>query len=100
MALLTLDEDETTKFARDHRIIFEDFQDLTQKPQVMDLIRHTVEELNSRLPRVARIKYFNILPENLDIDENEVTPTMKVKRRILADKYASQIEKMYRHGKV
>ncbi len=96
VALFTLDEDETTKFARDESIIFADLGDLTEKPEVVELISHTVNELNSRLPSVAQIKYFDILPDRLDIDENEVTPTMKVKRRILAKKYASRIEKLYR----
>jgi long-chain acyl-CoA synthetase len=95
VALVTLDEEEITKFARDNRIIFEDFEDLTRKPQVEELIRKTLEDLNHQLPRVAQVKYFRILPEELDIDQDEVTPTMKVKRRIIERRYRDMIESMY-----
>lgn len=60
-----------------------------------ELIRKTLEDLNHQLPRVAQVKYFRILPEALDIDEDEVTPTMKVKRRIIEKRYRDMIDSMY-----
>jgi len=95
VSLLSLDEDETTKFARDNRIIFGNFEDLTKKLQVVDLITKTVNDLNKNLPRMAQLKYFKILGDELDIDENEVTPTLKVKRRIIGKKYKELIKSMY-----
>ncbi|MFC1822886.1 AMP-dependent synthetase/ligase [Thermodesulfobacteriota bacterium] len=95
VCLLSLDEDEITKFARDNRIIFENFEALTKKPEVMELIKKTVNELNQQLPRVAQPKKFRILGEELDIDENEVTPTLKVKRRVVGERYNHLIKDMY-----
>lgn len=94
-ALLALDEDEISKFARDNRIIFENFENLTTKPQVIELMNKTVNELNKSLPSVAQVKRFRILSKELDIDENEVTPTLKVKRRILGEKHSALINSMY-----
>jgi long-chain acyl-CoA synthetase len=95
VCLLSLDEDEITKFARDHRIIFENFEALTKKPEILGLMKNVVDELNLQLPKVAQPKKFRILGEELDIDENEVTPTLKVKRRIVGEKYRHLIEDMY-----
>ncbi len=95
VALLSLDEDEITKLARDNRIIFENFEDLTTKSQVVDLISKTVQDLNKKLPGVSRLKYFKILGQELDIDEDEITPTMKVKRRIIENKYSDLLHSMY-----
>ncbi len=95
VALVSLDEDEITKLARDNRIIFENFENLTIKPEVVDLISKTVQDLNNNLPNVSQLKYFRILGKELDIDEDEITPTMKVKRRIIEKKYSDLINSMY-----
>jgi len=95
VALLSLDEDEITKLARDNRIIFENFEDLTTKHRVIELISKTVQDLNENLPHVSRLKHFKILGQELDIDEDEITPTLKVKRRIIGNKYSDLIHGMY-----
>ncbi|MFC1822734.1 AMP-dependent synthetase/ligase [Thermodesulfobacteriota bacterium] len=94
-ALLTLDEDEALKFARDNKIIFKDLRDLTKRPEILKLIGEVVKEKNSELHRVEQIKKFSILEEELDPDEGEITPTMKVKRRILYERYEDIVEGMY-----
>jgi len=94
-ALVTLDEDEALKYARDHKIIFRDLRDLTKKPEIVKLIANVVKEKNDKLHRVEQIKKFRILEEELDQDEGEITPTMKVKRKIMYERYKDLVESMY-----
>ena len=94
-ALVTLDEDESLKYARDNKIIFKDLRALTKKPEIIKLISDVVKEKNQKLHNVERIKKFRILEEDLDQDEGEITPTMKVKRKILYERYKDLVESMY-----
>ena len=94
-ALVTLDEDEALKYARDNKIIFKDLRDLTKKPEIVKLIANVVKEKNDKLHRVEQIKKFRILEEELDQDEGEITPTMKVKRKIMYERYKDLVESMY-----
>jgi long-chain acyl-CoA synthetase len=94
-ALVTLDEDEALKYARDNKIIFKDLRDLTRQEPIIKLISEVVKETNSHLHRVEQVKKFRILEEELDQDDGEITPTMKVKRRILYERYKDIVEGMY-----
>jgi len=94
-ALITLDEDEVVKYARDNGIVYTGFADLTKKKDIIDLLQREVDEKNKELARVERIKRFALLEEDFLQDEGEITPTMKVKRKIVAEKYKDMISKMY-----
>ncbi len=94
-ALLTLDEDEITKFARDRRILYGDLSDLTKQPEVVNLIRQEVQAKNQQLASYETIKKFRILEEELDQDKDEITPTLKVKRKVVTENYRSLLEEMY-----
>jgi long-chain acyl-CoA synthetase len=54
-----------------------------------------VERVNARFARVEQVKKIEILPHDLSQETGELTPTMKVKRNVVADKYAEQIEALY-----
>ena len=94
-AIITLDEDEVVKYARDNGIVYTGFADLTGKKEIIDLLQREVDEKNKELARVERIKRFALLEEDFLQDEGEITPTMKVKRKIVAEKYKDMIAKMY-----
>jgi len=96
VALLTLDEEEVTKHARDNRIIFKDTKELTQKPEIYKLIKKEIDEKNIELSSVETIKNFLVLKEELDEDKEEVTATQKVKRAVLTKKYQKEMEALYR----
>jgi long-chain acyl-CoA synthetase len=96
VALLLIDEDNVTKYAQDHRIPFTTFQDLTQSPEVVRLIDREVETVNKTLSQVETIKKFALLPRRFYAEEGDVTPTMKVKRRALEQRYADVIGSLYR----
>jgi len=94
--LITLDEDEIAKFARDLQILYQDLADLSRKKEVVDLIGGVVREKNRQLASYESIKKFRILEEDFDQDKDEVTPTLKVKRKIVIQRYEDLLEGMYR----
>ncbi len=69
--------------------------DLTKAPEIRSTIQATIDEVNQTLARVEQIKKFAILPAAFGIDTGELTPTMKIKRKVVAQKYAREIEAMY-----
>ncbi|MCH8070292.1 MAG: long-chain fatty acid--CoA ligase, partial [Candidatus Marinimicrobia bacterium] len=93
--LLTLDEDEITKFARDRQLIYSDQKELSQLSEVTELIAGEIDRLNKQLASFETIKKFRILEEELSQDDEEVTPTLKVKRTVIEKRYDHLIEEMY-----
>ena len=93
--LVTLDEDEIAKFARDRKILYQDLADLSKKQEVVDLLHHEISALNKELASYETIKKFRILEEELDQDKNEITPTLKVKRDVVFAHYQYLIDEMY-----
>ncbi len=94
-ALITMDEDELAKFARDRKILYQDLGDLTKKKEIIDLIHHEISSLNRELPSYETIKKFKILEEDFDQDKDELTPTMKVRRKIVTHRYQDLLDGMY-----
>ena len=95
VGLLTLDEDEITKFARDSRVIYKDLRDLSQQKAVKNCISKEISRLNGELASYETIKTFHILEEDFDQDKDEITPTLKVKRNVIEKRYGHFIEEMY-----
>lgn len=93
--LVMIDADNVAKFAQDRQIPFTDFASLTRAPEVVALVSEQIEAVNATLARVETIKSFRILTQLLGPEDEELTPTMKLKRKVLTDKYATLIEAMY-----
>ena len=93
--LVMLDHDNVAQFAQDQRVPFSDFASLARAPQVIDLIQREITIVNAKLARVEQIKEFRIIDVSLSVDDEELTPTMKLKRKVVERKYASLIETMY-----
>ena len=94
-ALITLDENEITKFARDHKILYQDLADLSKKEQVVELIKNEIQLMNEKLPSYETIKKFKVLEQDFDQDKDELTPTFKVKRKVVIDNYKVLLDSMY-----
>jgi|FLYN01.1.fsa_nt_gi long-chain acyl-CoA synthetase len=94
-AIVNIDFDNVARWAEKHRIAFTTFVDLSQKPEVYDLIKKDVERVNATLPPAARIKKFVILHKAFDADEAELTRTRKLRRRTLEQKYGAMLDAMY-----
>ena len=93
--LVMLDIDSVTKFAQDQQVPFTDFASLTRAAEIKTLVRTEIETANARLARVEQIKDFRIIDQLLTAEDEELTPTMKLKRRVVLKKYANLIDSMY-----
>jgi long-chain acyl-CoA synthetase len=91
IALITLDEDEMGKWAAEREVD----GDLSQREDVRALIEEAVADVNSELAHFAQVRRFVILPRDFSADENEITPTLKLKRRICEEHFAGEIEQLY-----
>jgi len=96
VAIITLNTDELTKFAREHGILATDSAVLVKHPKVVERVGRTVEEKNSQLQSYAKVKRFAIVPDDFSQDGGELTPTLKIKRRVVTEKYREVIEDLYR----
>jgi long-chain acyl-CoA synthetase len=96
VALVVIDEDHVAQWAQDRRIPFSTFADLSGNEQVRELIAQEVERVNRTLSSPEQVKRFAILPKRLYQEDGEVTPTLKVKRKAIQEKYADLIESLYR----
>ena len=96
VALVLIDEDNVTTFAQDRRIPFTTFQDLTENPEVIRLVEGEVDRVNRTLSQVEGIKKVALLPRRFYEEEGDVTPTKKVKRRAVEQRYADLIAGLYR----
>ena len=93
--LIMIDQDNVAKFAQDKQVPYTDFASLTRAPEVLRLIQDEIEAVNQKLARVEQIKSFRILAQLLTAEDEELTPTMKLKRRVIEARYAELIRGMY-----
>lgn len=91
-ALISLDQAALEAFGRHHGLQ----GDLRQHPQVLAALQADVDAVNARQARVAHIRKFSLLPQALSIEGGELTPTMKVKRKVVLERHQALIEAMYR----
>ncbi len=94
-ALIVLDVDFTPVWASQHGLEGRSLEELAGEPAVRAAVQETLDAANSRLARVEQIKRFTIVPGDWLPGEDELTPTMKLRRKPIAEKYSSEIEAMY-----
>ncbi len=96
-ALIEIDYDTVSDWARSQNIAYSGFTSLTQSPDIGRLIETEIDRINIELSRVEQIKAFRILPKALDPEEEgePVTPTRKVKRHLMYERFKSLVEAMY-----
>ncbi len=95
VALLVLDPDAAASFGAGHGMTDVSVAALSQDQRVGAAVQRGVEEANTHLSRVEQIKRFVILPVDWEPDGDELTPTMKLKRKPIAAKYAAEIDRLY-----
>ena len=93
--LVMIDQENVEKFAQDRRVPFSNYASLCAAPEVQDLIRKTVDEVNKDFARVEQIKDFRLINVLLTADDDELTPTMKLKRSFVETKHGELISQMY-----
>ncbi|CAA9505299.1 MAG: Long-chain-fatty-acid--CoA ligase, partial [uncultured Solirubrobacterales bacterium] len=95
VALITIDPDMAPGFAKQHGIAESSPDRLVDEPAVLEQIQKEVDDANADLARVEQIKRFTILRQEWEPGGDELTPTMKLKRKPIAEKYAGEIEALY-----
>jgi long-chain acyl-CoA synthetase len=94
VALVTLDPEEAVAYAKEHGLP-EDPAQLAQNADIRAAIEAHVETINQNFARVEQVKKISILPQDLSQENGELTPTLKVKRAVVASKHEDAIEKLY-----
>ncbi|MFZ2014806.1 MAG: AMP-dependent synthetase/ligase [Nocardioides sp.] len=95
VAVLTLDGEVAPVIARMQGIEFTDLADLAAKPEILAMAQDAVDKANARLSRPEQVKSFELLPVEWTAESEELTPTLKLKRRIVHTKYADVIDGLY-----
>ncbi|MBV7331237.1 hypothetical protein KFU94_23970 [Chloroflexi bacterium TSY] len=94
-ALVIIDYENSGQWAERRNIGFTTFADLSQKPEIYQLVQEAVVEVNESLPPDGRVQRFVLMHKEFDADEAEMTRTRKLRRGLLTDRYAEIIEAMY-----
>ena len=94
VVLITLDEEEMPIFAREHGLP-EDVPSLSRDPAVHELIQHELDRVNAKYAQVEQVKKFVILDHDLSQPTGELTPTLKVKRNVVNERYAALFDALY-----
>ncbi len=94
-ALIQIDYENVGKWAIDNKLAYTNFKSLSQQREVFDLISDEVNSANAQLAQVKQVRKFRLLEKELDHDDDEVTATMKIRRKTIYAKYAHVIEEIY-----
>ncbi len=94
-ALIGIELDTVGNWAQHKKMPFTTYRDLSEKPEVIDLVQGIVDKTNKKFASVETIKRFTLLPKELDHEEGELTATQKVKRSAITSQFETQIESMY-----
>jgi long-chain acyl-CoA synthetase len=95
VAVLTLDGEVAPVVARARGIAFTDLADLAAKPEIVAMAQAAVDAANARLSRPEQVKSFELLPTEWTAESEELTPTLKLKRRVVHAKYSDVIDRLY-----
>jgi long-chain acyl-CoA synthetase len=94
-ALIVLDGDMAPPWAERQGLKFEDMASFSQLPEVQAEVQNLVDDANEQIARVEQLKKFLILPDEWTPESDELTPTLKLKRRVIHEKYAEAIDGLY-----
>ena len=94
-AMVAIDPGSVGSWAERRGIAYTSYTDLSQKPQVRELIGQEIQKCNATLPVATRVQRFLLLPKDLDPDDAEITRTRKLRRGYIGEKYAGVVEVFY-----
>ena len=95
VAILTLDGEIAPLVAARMGVEFTDLADLSAKPEIRAMAQAAVDKANERLSRPEQVKAWELLPDEWTAESEELTPTLKLKRRVVRTKYADVVDKLY-----
>lgn len=95
-ALIGIELDTMGNWALRHSIPYTTYRDLSEKPEVIEMVQKLVDETNAKFARVEQIKKFRMIPKELDHEDGELTATQKVKRSAMFEMFGDLVEDLYR----
>jgi long-chain acyl-CoA synthetase len=95
VALLTIDGEIAPLVAAKMGIEYADLADLTTRPEILGMVQAAVDSANERLSRPEQVKRWKLLPVEWTAESAELTPTLKLKRRVVHGNYADTLEELY-----
>lgn len=94
-ALIVPDFDKLEAYAKEKGIVYADRQELISRPEIYEFIMQEIDRLTPHLASYERIKKIAILPKDFELESGELTPTLKVRRKIVEEKYKPVIDRLY-----
>jgi long-chain acyl-CoA synthetase len=94
-ALVSLDAEAMEGWAAEHDMAGTSYAEIVTSPAAREMVQGYIDELNARLNRWETIKKFVILPRDLSVEEGDLTPSMKLKRKVVAGKYKDELDALY-----
>jgi len=95
-ALIAIEYDVVGSWALRRELPYTTYRDLSEKPEVIELIQGVVDETNKKFARAEQVKKFRMIPKELDHEDGELTATQKLKRSAMSDMFGDLVESMYR----
>jgi long-chain acyl-CoA synthetase len=95
VALVTLNEPYAKALAKENNWTYRDSKALAQLPEIKETVRKAVAQVNTQLASYETIKNFAILPDDFTIERGELTPSLKIKRRVCDERYRDVLEQLY-----
>jgi long-chain acyl-CoA synthetase len=95
VALVMVDHENVENYAQEHAIPFSNYASLCRRPEIVGLIQGELDRVNKGFARAEQVKKFRLLETKLTAEDEELTPTMKLKRKLVNEKYKAMIESMY-----
>src|SRR5207244_10901247 len=95
VALVTLDDEEIARWAASQSLQLGASEEMAAHAAVRELIEGEVAQVNRELASFEQVKYFRILPRDLSVETGELTPSLKVKRKVVAERFRREIDEMY-----
>jgi long-chain acyl-CoA synthetase len=95
-AIIIINYDTVSRWAGQRRVAYTTFADLSQNPEVHDLVKLDIDRINSALPPASRVKKYVSLYKEFDPDEGELTRTRKLRKTFLEERYRGLIDAIYR----
>ena len=93
--LIMIDQENVEHYAQTHSVPFTDFRSLCARPEIVEMIGGEVSRVNTGFSSVEQVKKFRLIDVVLTAEDEELTPTMKLKRNYVSEKYNALIETMY-----
>lgn len=95
VALITLNQEFVIQYAQSRGILYGDYSELVKNPQIEALVKDAIDKLNSGLAKYETVKKYHVLPKEFTVEDGDLTPSLKVKRKLVCKKYADLLEGLY-----